>query len=94
MRFARVKITSDVEKLWKCEGMRRLSPTMIGKLPKEAGKKIRVIVPPVKNIFCNGEWAWVVVKEGPVKNLQGTEICSHQIDVTDACFDVRLAEEG
>ena len=94
MRFARVKITSDVEKLWKCEGIRRLHPTMIGKRPKAAGKEIRVIVPPVKNTFCNGEWAWEVLKEGPVKKLEGQQVCEHQIDVTDACFDVRLAEDG
>ena len=93
MRFARVKITTDVAKLWECEGMRCLSPDSSGKLPDSAGLEIRVIVPPVGNTFCQSAHAWNVIKEDWAKDSKGQQVCEHQIDVTDACFDVRLEEK-
>jgi len=85
-KYATVLITSDADKLWRCENFRRLQPKYIGKVPPCAGMPIRIAVNRAeKSAFCDADAMWPVHPDDSQKIFPYTgkkeyKVCSHQVD--------------
>jgi len=82
----KVKITTDVKKLWSCRGMANNSPEHKGKLPSSSGQPISLVLPGERSNFCDGIMWHVNRKQAQKVCAKGgtvtpeTRLCEHQID--------------